>query len=356
MPTSLERRVEYAVGAALAWLAAAVSAGALGRPALLVSAVGGAVLPALLAAATTSRGWSPLGSAAALALALPPVGGALLLAPGGAGSLAGAAHAVSGGLGGGGWAEVRAAHLPSDPAGAAALFVLPFALAWLASGTAALLAVRTRGPVVPVIPSVVAFWATILLAGDEFPYRVPLLAAFVATGLALMLLRANHLVGMVLSLALAPVDEPAVMFRVRLDPDLAADVDRMRAAAGTADAGDDLLALRDHVRSVQRGADAVAADESYDAVECVLFGCGCPAGDGDGNDIAAAYVLVARSLGLPARIATGYLVPPADGDGVVTVTDADVDAWPEVHLDRLGWVAIETTGHPVPLAAASGAG
>jgi len=351
MPTSLERRLEYALGAALAWLAAAVSAGALGRPALLVAAVGGAVLPALLAAATTSRGWSPLGSAAAVALALPLAGGALLLAPGGAaGSLAGAAHAVSGGLGGGGWAEVRAAHPPSDPAGAAALFVLPLALAWLASGTAALLAERTCGPVVPAVPPVVALSATIVLAGDEFPYRVPLLAAFTAGGLALVLLRANHLVGMVLSLALEPVDEPPVMFRVRLDPDLAADVDRMRAAAGAAGDGDDLLALRDHVRAVRRGAaGAVAAAASYDAVERVLSG-------GDGDDIAAAYVVVARSLGLPARIATGYLLPPADGDGVVTVTGADADAWPEVHLDRLGWVAIETTGHPVPLAAASGAG
>jgi hypothetical protein len=43
-------------------------------------------------------------------------------------------------------------------------------------------------------------------------------------------------------------------------------------------------------------------------------------------------------------VATGYLLPGAAADGVITVTEADAHAWPEVHLDGLGWVPIEATG------------
>jgi hypothetical protein len=216
MPTTPARRAEYALCATLAWLAATVSAGALGRPALL--------------------------------LALDP---------------------------------------PE-------LCVLPVTLAWLAAGAAALLAVRTRGPVIPVVPPLVALGVTVALGGDVSPARPALLAAFAVAAPALVLVRANRLVGMVLSPALAPADEapipeapaaevPAVLFRVRLDSRRATGVARMRTSALDAD----------------DPAGAATPHRSGEAFE--------------------------RALVL-------------------------------VHLDRLGWVALETGGRPVLLAAASGAG
>ena len=57
---------------------------------------------------------------------------------------------------------------------------------------------------------------------------------------------------------------------------------------------------------------------------------------------AAAFVVMARSLGLPSRIAVGF-GPGTERDGVWHVTTGDVMAWPEVDFDGLGWVAFRST-------------
>jgi hypothetical protein len=58
---------------------------------------------------------------------------------------------------------------------------------------------------------------------------------------------------------------------------------------------------------------------------------------------AAAFVLLAQSMGAEARLAVGVTVPSSAG-GVVTITTAHAAVWPEVHLDGVGWVAFD----PVP--------
>jgi hypothetical protein len=53
---------------------------------------------------------------------------------------------------------------------------------------------------------------------------------------------------------------------------------------------------------------------------------------------------MARSLGLPSRVAVGFT--PGEYDealGVYQVTTKEAHAWPEVFLDGLGWVAFEPT-------------
>ncbi|WP_448072719.1 DUF4129 domain-containing transglutaminase family protein [Georgenia yuyongxinii] len=58
---------------------------------------------------------------------------------------------------------------------------------------------------------------------------------------------------------------------------------------------------------------------------------------------ATAMVMMSRALGIPARLAVGFL-PGAEGeDGTRTVVAADAHAWPELFIDGLGWTRFEPT-------------
>jgi hypothetical protein len=58
---------------------------------------------------------------------------------------------------------------------------------------------------------------------------------------------------------------------------------------------------------------------------------------------AAAFTVVARSMGFPARVAVGYRLRTYRG-GVFQVTSADAHAWSEVHFAGYGWVPFEPRG------------
>ncbi|MFG1606757.1 transglutaminaseTgpA domain-containing protein [Actinoplanes sp. NPDC049265] len=65
---------------------------------------------------------------------------------------------------------------------------------------------------------------------------------------------------------------------------------------------------------------------------------------GTSEQFAAAYVVLARSAGIPARLVVGYRQPASAGaDGSYTVTGADALAWPEVHVAGAGWVPLDPT-------------
>ncbi|AGZ43900.1 transglutaminase-like domain-containing protein [Actinoplanes friuliensis] len=78
---------------------------------------------------------------------------------------------------------------------------------------------------------------------------------------------------------------------------------------------------------------------------------------GTSEQFAAAYVALARFLGIPARLAVGYRMPvQADPDGFVTVRNGDVLAWPEVAVRGVGWVPLDPTGGAAASGATSGNG
>jgi transglutaminase-like putative cysteine protease len=52
---------------------------------------------------------------------------------------------------------------------------------------------------------------------------------------------------------------------------------------------------------------------------------------------ASAYAVMARSLGIPARVAVGFTAGTPGADGRYHVTSHDAHAWPEIHLAGLGW-------------------
>ncbi len=62
------------------------------------------------------------------------------------------------------------------------------------------------------------------------------------------------------------------------------------------------------------------------------------------EQFAAAFAEMARYLGLPTRIAVGYLTGTPQGSGAWVVKGADAHAWPEVWLGpNIGWYAFEPT-------------
>ncbi|WP_223690236.1 transglutaminase family protein [Leifsonia poae] len=63
---------------------------------------------------------------------------------------------------------------------------------------------------------------------------------------------------------------------------------------------------------------------------------------------ASAMALMARALGIPSRVAEGYLPGTASGgttgtSGQYTVTSDDLHAWPELYFAGVGWVSFEPT-------------
>lgn len=58
---------------------------------------------------------------------------------------------------------------------------------------------------------------------------------------------------------------------------------------------------------------------------------------------ASAMAMMARSLGIPARVAVGFLPGSRNEDGSYTVSLRDAHAWPEVFFSGIGWVRFEPT-------------
>jgi hypothetical protein len=67
------------------------------------------------------------------------------------------------------------------------------------------------------------------------------------------------------------------------------------------------------------------------------------------EQFAAAMAVMARELGIPARVAVGFLEPEKDGDDWV-YSRHDLHAWPELFFSGSGWVRFE----PTPSGRASG--
>lgn len=60
------------------------------------------------------------------------------------------------------------------------------------------------------------------------------------------------------------------------------------------------------------------------------------------SHFATSFVLLARAEGFPARYVEGFVVP-LKKDKEMTVTSDMVHAWPEVYIERFGWIAFEPT-------------
>jgi len=137
-------------------------------------------------------------------------------------------------------------------------------------------------------------------------------------------------------LALPDDFSPAV---AQLAEELTADATSPYAAA---------LALQNHLRTFTYDL-TVTAGHSDDVLEQFLF----TTQRGYCEQFAGAFAAMARSIGLPARVAVGFTsgeVDPSEPD-VFRVRGEHAHAWPEVFLAGAGWVSFEPTpGRGMPFA------
>jgi transglutaminase-like putative cysteine protease len=68
---------------------------------------------------------------------------------------------------------------------------------------------------------------------------------------------------------------------------------------------------------------------------------------------ASTFAVMARSLGIPARVAVGF-TPGAEANGTYTVSAHDAHAWPEIYLAGLGWTHLFDPTPPAETHAAAG--
>jgi transglutaminase-like putative cysteine protease len=61
------------------------------------------------------------------------------------------------------------------------------------------------------------------------------------------------------------------------------------------------------------------------------------------EQFAAAMAVMARTLGIPARVAVGFLEPERLSDGSYLYTSDELHAWPEMYFGGSGWVRFEPT-------------
>lgn len=64
---------------------------------------------------------------------------------------------------------------------------------------------------------------------------------------------------------------------------------------------------------------------------------------GDEEQYAVAMALMARSVGLPARVVVGFDVPSPDGDGQISVTGDMASVWVEIPFSDVGWMVFAPT-------------
>jgi transglutaminase-like putative cysteine protease len=61
------------------------------------------------------------------------------------------------------------------------------------------------------------------------------------------------------------------------------------------------------------------------------------------EQFAASMAVMARILGIPARVAVGFLRPDRDGPNTYVYSAHDLHAWPELYIAGAGWVRFEPT-------------
>lgn len=159
----------------------------------------------------------------------------------------------------------------------------------------------------------------------------------------------------------APAAPPSMRRYLRLPSNLPSVVRQqaVSVAGGLPTSYDQALALQDWLRSDEftYSTEIAVGDRSdTDAIRDFL-----ETKQGYCIHFATTMALMARQLGIPARVAVGFTAGTPDGSGTWAVGLHDAHSWPELYFQGVGWVAFEPTpgvrtGAPPPWARSAPAG
>lgn len=109
---------------------------------------------------------------------------------------------------------------------------------------------------------------------------------------------------------------------------------------GEATTYDKVRRLEEYLRGYEYSLDISLPDSEQDIVDYFLF----DLRKGYCDYYATAMVVMARSIGIPARLAIGYAPGTYDEvNGRYIVTEADAHSWVEVYFPTIGWIPFEPT-------------
>jgi len=104
------------------------------------------------------------------------------------------------------------------------------------------------------------------------------------------------------------------------------------------------LAIETYLRELPYRYEVQRLPRDGDAVDQFLF----DMRSGYCTYYASAMAIMARSVGIPARVATGYVTGEAGPDAAYTIREADAHAWPELYIGER-WIPFEPTPvRPLP--------
>ncbi len=113
---------------------------------------------------------------------------------------------------------------------------------------------------------------------------------------------------------------------------------------------DEAVALERFLRQYPYSLDVGAPPPDQDLVDTFLF----DFQSGYCDYYASSMVVMARALGIPARIATGFTAQEPDAVGIQTIRRKNGHSWPELYFGDYGWIAFEpTAGFATPHANAA---
>lgn len=152
------------------------------------------------------------------------------------------------------------------------------------------------------------------------------------------------------ALAGAGVNAPDDRF-LELPPNLPAIIsDTARRATATASNDfDRAVALQDFFRDGDfEYSETAPTDNGYDTSGLTAIGQFLVAKSGYCIHFASAMAVMARTLGIPSRVAVGFLpgerlTEPVEGRAAYRVTTRNVHTWPELFFDGIGWLRFEPT-------------
>ena len=111
-------------------------------------------------------------------------------------------------------------------------------------------------------------------------------------------------------------------------------------AAGAANPYDAATAIEEYLRTFPIDYNVPAAPDRRDSVDYFLF----DAQRGYFDYHASAMAVMLRTIGIPARIATGFVIDPGQREGdTFRLTQQQAFAWPEVYFPGIGWVEFNPT-------------